>query len=186
MRTSFLTLAFSTPLFCAYLCGGQALRSTTKVTSAAVTGQITIDEVVGKQLHSNPVPKLKVYLLRIGESQPLVELQQSCRRATADPKADPLRAYQTCDQNLRHAVELLPTLHAAATTETDHNGKYEFAEVPSVGRYRVVGIKLVEGAEPLVVVGLTNELKPGASVTLNLSANFPWTRDATPSSPAAK
>jgi hypothetical protein len=151
-----------------------------KLQAVAVRGQITIDEVVGKKVQSNPIPKLKLFLLRVDDSLPLVELQQSCRRATADLHADPLRVYQTCSQNLRQAVALVPTLHAVATTETDRDGRYEFAAVPTADRYRVVGIKTVEGGEPLVTVGITNKLKPGESVTLNLSANDPWTRDATP------
>jgi len=180
MRKQVLVLSCSALYFYANLCGGQALHSTVRVPAAGVKGQITIDEVVGKKLQSNPIPKLKLYLLRVDDSRPLVELQQSCRRATADPNADPLRIYQTCHQNLRQAVALVPTLHAVATTESDRNGQYEFAEVPAADRYRVVGVKLVEGAEPIVMVGLTNRLKTGESVTLNLSANYPWTRDAAP------
>jgi hypothetical protein len=180
MRKQVLALSCSVLISCANLGGGQALRSTVKVPSAGVAGRITIDEVVGKNMQSDPIRRLKLYLLRDDDTQPLVELQQSCRRATADPHADPLRAYKTCDQNLRQAVEIIPKLRAVATTETDRDGHYEFAEVPAAGRYRVVGIKLVEGAEPVVVVGLTDKLRAGQRVTLNLSANFPWTRDATP------
>jgi multidrug efflux pump subunit AcrA (membrane-fusion protein) len=80
---------------------------------------------------------------------------------------------------LRQAVEIVPTPPVVATTETDRDGQYEFAEVLAAGRYRMVGVKLVEGAEPLVV-GITEKLKAGERVTLNLSANSPWTRDATP------
>jgi hypothetical protein len=179
MRKQVLALCCSALYFCCHLWGGQSLRSTIKDPSAGIKGQITIDEVVGRKMQSDPLPKLKLYLLRVDASQPLVELQQSCRRITGDPKADPMRIFQTCDQNLRQAVALIPTLHAVATTETDRNGQYEFAAVPSSDRYRVVGIKLVEGAEPVVMVGLTEKLKAGESITLNLSANFPWTRDAT-------
>ena len=67
-----------------------------------------------------------------------------------------------------------------ATTETDRKGQYEFSGVPAADRYRVVGVKLVEGAEPWVMVGITDKLKAGESISLNLSANYPWTRDATP------
>jgi hypothetical protein len=42
-------------------------------------------------------------------------------------------------------------------------------------RYHVVGIKIEKGSEPLVIVGVTNRLKGGERVTLNLSANDPWT-----------
>jgi hypothetical protein len=175
-----LALFCSALYFCSNLCGWQSLRSTVKVPSAGIKGQITIDEVVGKKMQSNPIPRLKLFLLRVDDSRPLVELQQSCRRVTADPKADPMRIFQMCDQNLRQAVALIPTLHAVATTETDRDGQYEFATVPAADRYRVVGVKLVEGAEPVMMVGLTDKLKAGESVTLNLSANYPWTRDTAP------
>jgi hypothetical protein len=180
MRKQVLALSCSALFSCATLCGGQALRSTATAPAAGVRGHITIDEVVGRKVQSNPIPKLKLYLLRVDDSQPLVELQQSCRRATADPNADPLRAYKTCDQNLRQAVVLVPTLPSVATTETDRDGQYEFAGVPAAGRYRVVGVKTVVGAEPIVMVGLTDKLRAGDRVKLDLSANFPWTRDATP------
>ena len=180
MRKQVLALSCLALISCAILCGGQALRSTATVPAARVRGQITIDEVVGKKVQSNPIPKLKLFLLRVDDSRPLVELQESCRRATADPNADPLRAYKTCDQNLRRAVDLVPTLRSVATTETDRDGQYEFAGVPASDRYRVVGFKLVEGAEPVVLVGVTEKLKAGERVTLDLSANYPWTRDATP------
>jgi hypothetical protein len=180
MRKQILALSCSVLLSCAILWGGQALRSTIKVPAGGVRGHITIDEFVGTKMQSNPIPKLKLYLLRVDDSQPLVELQESCRRAVADPHADPLRAYKTCAQNLRQAVALVPTLPSVATTETDRNGQYEFAGVPAAGRYHVVGVKTVEGAEPLVMVGITNKLRAGERVTLDLSANDPWTRDATP------
>jgi hypothetical protein len=180
MRKQILALSCSVLISCANLCGGQALRSTAKILAAGVKGHITIDEVVGKKVQSNPIPKLKLFLLRVDDSRPLVELQESCRHAVADPRADPLRAYKTCDQNLRQAVDLVPTLRSVATTETDRDGQYEFAGVPAADRYRVVGVRMVEGAEPMVVVGITEKLKAGESVTLDLSANYPWTRDATP------
>lgn len=180
MHKQILLLICSTLFSCAFLWGGQALRSTVNTPAAGVRGRITIDEVVGKNLQSDPIPKLKLYLLRVEDSRPLVELQERCRHATADPNANPLRAYQTCDQNLRQAVDLVPTLHSVATTETDRDGQYEFAAVPAAGRYRVVGVKREAGAEPVVVVGITEKLKAGERLTLNLSANFPWTRDATP------
>jgi len=175
------------PLFCAFFlscvvtCSGQqALRSTMNGPTAGVQGRVTIDEVVGRAAQSNPLPKLKLYLLRVEDSQPLVELQERCRRATADPNANPLRAYRTCDQGLRQAVDLVPTLPAVATAETDRNGRYDFPAVPAAGRYHVVGVRAVQGGEPLVLVGITNRLKAGDRVTLNLSANDPWTMPTTP------
>ncbi len=93
-------------LSCAVICSGQqALRSTVNGPTAGVRGRITMDEVVGRAAQSSPIPKLKLYLLRVEDSRPLVELQERCRRATADPNANPLRAYQTCDQGLRQAVQ---------------------------------------------------------------------------------
>jgi len=180
MRKHMPRLSCAILLFCAVLWGGQALRPTLRAPVAGVTGHITIDEVVGRKMQSNPIPKLKLFLLRVEDSQPLVELQQGCRRATADPDADPLQAYRTCSQNVRKAVTLVPTLPSVATTETDRDGQYEFAAVPAAARYRVVGVKIVQGAEPIVMVGLTEKLQAGARVKLDLSANFPWTRDATP------
>ena len=180
MHKQFLALSCSALFSCAALWGAQALRTTVKVPAGGIRGHITIDEWVGKNLQSNPIPKLKLYLLRVDDSRPLVELQENCRRATADPRVDPLRAFQACDQGLRQAVDLVPTLHSVATTETDRDGQYEFVEVPAAGRYNVVGVKTVEGAEPLVLVGTTYKLKAGERVTLNLSANDPWTRAKTP------
>jgi hypothetical protein len=165
---------------CAILWGGQAFRSTLKVPPAGVKGRITIDEVVGHDAQTNPIAKLKIYLLRVEDSRSLVELQEGCRRVTADLNVDPLKAYQTCEQNLQQAMDMLPTLPAVATTETDRNGEYEFAEIPAAGRYKVVGVKTVEGAEPYLVVGMTNKLKPGERVIINLSANDPWTKATTP------
>jgi hypothetical protein len=49
-------------------------------------------------------------------------------------------------------------------------------EVPATGSYNVVGVQSVQGAEPLVLVGIINRLRAGERVTLNLSANDPWTR----------
>ena len=160
--------------------GGQALRSTPKVATAGVRGQITMDEYVGSKLQSSPVPKLKMYLLRVPDSKPLVALQERCRRVTAAPNADPMQVYRTCDQNLKEAVDLVPSLPAVATAETDRDGQYEFPEVPATGSYHVVGVKTVEGGSPLVLVGMTNKLKAGDRVTLNFSANDPWTRAKTP------
>jgi len=178
MRKQILALTCSALYSCVVLWGGQALRSTVKLPVAGVTGHITIDEVVGKKLVSDPIPRLKLYLLRVDDTRPLVELQEGCRHAVADPNADPVRAYRTCAQNLRQAVDLVPTLRSVATTETDRDGQYEFAGVPAAGRYRVVGVKAEVGAEPVVVVGITHMLKAGERLTLDLSANDPWTRDA--------
>jgi hypothetical protein len=161
--------------------GGQALRTSVNVPPASIKGLITMDEVVvGKGLQSDSLSRLKVYLFKAEDCRPLVELQESCRRAIADPHADPLRAYNACHRHLTQAVALVPRLPSVDSTETDRQGSYRFENVPAAGRYQVVGVKMVQGAEPLVIVGVTGKLKAGESVTLNLSANDPWTRAATP------
>jgi len=180
MRTQALALSCSVLFYSTLLWGGQALRSTVKVPPAGLRGRITIDEVVGRQSQSSPITKLKIYLLRVEDSRPLVELQDGCRRAMKDPGADLVRAYDLCSRNLRRLVDIVPTLPSVATTETDRDGGYEFAEVPAAGRYYVVGVKPVEGAEPLAMVGSTNKMRAGESVTPNLSANDPSTRASTP------
>jgi hypothetical protein len=181
MRKQILAISCAMLFPCGVLCRGQqALRSNIKIPTAGVRGRITIDEVVGHAVQSNPIPKLKLYLLRADDTQPLVQLQERCRRATADANANPLRAFRTCDDGLRQAVNLVPTLPSVATTETDRYGQYEFPEVPAAGRYNVVAVKTVEGAEPLVMVGITNKLQAGDRITLNFSANDPWTRAVTP------
>ena len=161
---------------CACLWAGHALRTTVNVPLAGIAGRITVDEVVGRKLQSDPVLKLKLYLLKVEDSRPLQDLQLRCRRAVAQPNADPLRAYNTCAQSLAEAVALVPKLPYVASTETDREGFYTFENVPTTGRYQVVGVKQVEGGEPLVIVGITNKLKAGERVTLHLSANDPWTR----------
>jgi hypothetical protein len=67
-----------------------------------------------------------------------------------------------------------------ASTEADREGFYRFENLPAAGRYQVVGVKEVEGAEPLVIVGITIKLKARERVTLHLSANGPWTRASVP------
>src|SRR5579872_2957943 len=80
------TMLFSSGVFCR---GQQALRSTIRIPTAGLRGRITIDEVVGRAVQSNPIPKLKLYLLRAEDTKPLVQLQESCRRATADANSNP-------------------------------------------------------------------------------------------------
>ena len=87
-----------------------------------------------------------------------------------------MSVYNTCSQSLAEAIELVPNLPAVASTETDRDGNYTFDDVPAAGRYQVVGVKQGEGGEPIVVVGVTQKLKAGDRVTLNFSANDPWTR----------
>jgi len=164
---------------CACLRAGQAYRTTTTVPPpAGIQGRVTFDVFVGRKPQSDPVSKLKLYLLKDEDSRPLQELQQRCRRATAQPKVDPLSVYHICTQSLAQAVELVPTLPSVARTETDREGFYEFGSVPAAGRYHVVGVKIEKDSEPLVVVGVTNKLKGGERVTLNFSANDPWTGSA--------
>jgi hypothetical protein len=52
--------------------------------------------------------------------------------------------------------------------------------VPRLHPYRVVRVKMVEIAESLMVVGLTEKLGAGEPVTHDLSADYPPTRDVTP------
>jgi len=176
MRKEITSISCAVLFSCAYSWAGQALRTTTNVAPAGIAGRITVDEVVGRKLQSNAVSKLKLYVLRVEDSQPLQDLQQRCRRAVAQPTADPLRAYNTCAQSLAEALALVPKLPSVASTETDREGFYRFENLPAAGRYQVVGVKEVLGAEPLVIVGITNKLKAGERVTLHLSANDPWTR----------
>lgn len=180
MRKQILAMSCAALFSCALFGSGQALRSTPKSPAASVRGRITIDEVVGREPQTNPIPKLKIYLFRADDTRTLVELQEACRRGMKDPGANLMRAYDTCSENLRRIVEMVPTLPAVATTETDRDGAYEFAEVPAAGRYYVVGVKPVEGAEPLAMVGFINKAPAGVRITLNLSANDPWTRSTTP------
>jgi hypothetical protein len=180
MRKQNLILTCTALIWSATSLHSQALRSSPTARTAGVRGHITINEVVGRQAQSTPIARLRLYLLRVDDSRPLVQLQDSCRRAMKDPDQDPLRAYNTCSQGLRQVVELVPTLPAVATTETDRDGSYEFAEVPATGRYYVVGVKSLEGAEPWAMVGLTNKLVAGQRVSLDLSANDPWTQPKTP------
>ena len=76
-------------------------------------------------------------------------------------------------------MELVPTLPAIATTDTDGDGSHEFAEVAAAGHYYVGGVKTLEGAERWARVGLANKLMPGQPVTLDLSANASWTQPKT-------
>ena len=66
-----------------------------------------------------------------------------------------------------------------ATTATDCDGRYEFAGLPAAGRYHMAGV-MVEGAELLLIVAITSNMRAGEGITLNLSANYPWIRDAMP------
>jgi hypothetical protein len=82
--------------------------------------------------------------------------------------------------NLPHALVHVATLPCVATTDTDCHGQYEFVEAPSAGRYYVMGVTMVAGAETLVIVGLTDTLQASDRDTLDRSASFPWTWAVTP------
>lgn len=180
MQTRILTLIYAVLVLSTGILWGQALRSSPTARTAGVKGHITIDEVVGKEAQSTPVPKLKLYLVRADDSRELIALQESCSRATKDPGKDPMRVFNICSEALRRVVELVPTLPAIATTETGGDGSYEFAEVPAAGRYYVLGVKTLEDAEPWAMIGLTQRLEPGQRITLDLSPNDPWTHAKTP------
>jgi len=160
----------------ACLWAGQAYRTTTPLPpSAGTQGRVTLDEFIGRNPQTNPVGKLKVYLIKFEDSRPLQELQQRCRRATAETSINAMTVYHVCTESLARAVELIPTLPSVARTETDRDGFYQFDSVPAAGRYQVVGVKVIPDGEPLVIVGVTSKLKAGERVTMNLSANNPWT-----------
>lgn len=121
------------------------------------------------------MPKRIHPVLCVEDSRRFQELQQRCRRATAQPKADPLSVYNICTQSIAEAVDLVPNLPSVARAEMDREGFYEFESVRAAGRYHVVGVKKGEGSELLVIVGVTQKSKGGERVTLNLSENDPWT-----------
>jgi len=145
--------------------------------SVAVEGRITVVMNVNRTVSTYPLRNLPVYLFKLEQSRPLQELQRKCRKAMARPGVNPsnaFAAYNVCAQGLSDAVELVPRLPVAAATQTDREGFYHFDGVPSRLRYQVVAVK-VEDGEPIVIVGLTPQLKPGQRVKLDLSENDPWT-----------
>ena len=124
MRKQVLALSCSAIFSCALFCSGQTLRSTVRVPASSVRGRITIDEVVGREPQTNPIPKLKIYLFRADDTKALVELQEACRRGMKDPGANLMRAYDTCSQNLRRVVEMVPTLPAVSVCRLAPAGMY--------------------------------------------------------------
>jgi hypothetical protein len=159
----------------AALLGGQALRPAGEVSPASVRGRATVSETVNRTPSTNPVRDLQVYLFTMEASKPFEELQHKCRRAMAQPKADPLQTYHLCERALAEAFELIPRLPAAAMARTDRQGSFCFDNVAPGRQYHVIGVKRDEGGSPIVVVVKTTRLLPGQKLTLELSENEPWT-----------
>jgi hypothetical protein len=159
----------------AALYAGQAKQPVTEVSPASVRGRVTVFETINRTPTTNPVRDLRVYLFTPEASKPFEELQLRCRRAMAQPKADPVQTYQLCEKALAEAFELIPKLPAMATARTDHEGSFYFDNVASGRQYHVIGIKPDEDGRPIVIGAKTTRLRPGQKLTLELSENDPWT-----------
>jgi hypothetical protein len=159
----------------AALLAGQAKRLTRDVSPASVRGRVTVFEAINRTATTNPVRDLQVYLFISQTSKPFEELQHKCRRAMAQPEADPMQTYQLCETALAEAFELIPKLPATATTRTDPDGSFYFDNVAPGRQYHVIGLKPGEDGSPIVIVAKTPPLRPGQKLTLELSENDPWT-----------
>ena len=159
----------------AALYAGQAKQLVREVSPASVRGRVTVFETISRTATTNPVRDLLVYLFTPEASKPFEELQLRCRRAMAQPKADPVQTYQLCERALAEAFELIPTLSATATAQTDHEGSFFFDNVAPGRQYHLIGIKRDEDGRPIVIVAKTIRLRPGQKLTLELSENDPWT-----------
>jgi hypothetical protein len=162
------------------LCGaalyaGQARQPPGDVLPASVRGRVTVVENINRTVTTNPVRDLQIYLFTSEASKPFQELQRKCRRAMAQPHADPVRKYQLCEIALAEAFELVPNLPAMATARTGPDGSFHFDNVTPDRQYNVIGIKRDEVGSPIVIVGKTPRLRPGQKLTLELSENDPWT-----------
>jgi hypothetical protein len=159
----------------AALFAGQAKRPARDVSPATVRGRVTVFETINRTATTNPVRDLHVYLFNSEASKPFEELQRKCRRAMAQPKADPMQTYQLCERALAEAFELIPKLPAIATVRTDPDGSFHFDNVAPGRQYHVIGIKPGEGGSPIVIEAKTPPLRPGQKLSLELSENDPWT-----------
>jgi hypothetical protein len=159
----------------AALYAGQAKRLVEEVSPASVRGRATAIETINRKPTTNPVRDLQVYLFNPEATKPFEELQHKCRRAMAQPKADPVQTYQLCEIALAEAFELIPTLPAVATVKTGADGSFSFDNVPPGKPYHVIGIKAGEIGNPIVIVVKTTRLRPGQQLALELSENDPWT-----------
>jgi len=159
----------------AILYAGQAERLLKPTTPASVGGRVTVLETINRKPVTNPVRDLDVFLFTMEASKPFQDLQHKCRRAMAQPNADPVQTYKLCDKCLAEAFELVARLPATATARTGRDGSFRFENVEPGRSYHVVGIKPAEGGSPIVVVGTTARLRPHELVLLDLSENDPWT-----------
>jgi hypothetical protein len=149
------------------------------IPASSIVGRATVQMTVGKTYGEYPLARLKLYLLRAEDGKALHALQRKCRQALARTSSAPGATYDICSASQEEAAQLVPTLAAAATAQTDRDGNYRFDAVPAGGRYQVVGVKM-EGGEATLIVGLTALLKPGAELKLNLSENDDWTQAVPP------
>jgi hypothetical protein len=159
----------------AALYAGQAKRLVGEVSPASVRGRATVFETINRTATTNPVRDLQIYVFTLEAAKPFEELQQKCRRAMAQPSADPVQTYQLCEKALAEAFELIPKLPAMATARTGADGSFFFDNLAPGRQYHVIGIKPGEGGSPIVIVAKTTRLRPGEKFTLELSENDPWT-----------
>jgi hypothetical protein len=159
----------------AALYAGQAKQMAGKVSPASVLGRATVFETINRTPTTNPVRDLQVYLFTLEASKPFEEVQQKCRRAMAQPKADPVRTYQLCEAALAEAFGLVPMLPALATARTDPDGSFHFDNLAPDRQYHLIGVKRDQDGTPIVIVAKTPRLRPGQKLTLELSENDPWT-----------
>ena len=175
MRKLLLCLSWLGMLGGAALCAGQAKRLVSDVSPASVGGRATVFETINRTATTNPVRDLQVYLFTWEAGKPFEQLQHKCRRAMAQPKADPMQTYQLCETAQAEAFGLIPTLPAAATARTGPDGSFYFDGVAPGRQYHVIGLKRDEGGSPIVIVAKTPPLRAGQKLTLELSENDPWT-----------
>jgi len=175
MRKLFACLIWLGMLGGTVLSAGQAKRLVGEVPPASVRGRAIVFETINRKETTNPVRDLQVYLFNPEATKPFEELQYKCRRAMAQPKADPVQTYHLCEIALAEAFELIPTLPAVATTKTGANGSFSFENLTPGRPYHVIGIKPGEGGSPIVIVVKTTRLRPGQQLALELSENEPWT-----------
>jgi len=175
MRKLFACLSWLGMLGGAALFAGQANRLVGEVPSASLRGRAIVFETINRKATTNPVRDLQVYLFDPKATKPFEELQYKCRRAMAQPKADPVQIYHLCEIALAEAFELIPTLPAVATAKTGTDGSFSFDNVAPGRPYHVIGIKHGEAGSPIVIVVKTTRLRPGQQLALELSENEPWT-----------
>ncbi len=155
---------------------GQAQRLVKQMPApGGVSGHVTVVETINRTTVANPVSDLKVYLFTYEATRPFRELQHKCRRAMANPAADPVRTYQLCDQALAEAYALVPNLPAIATAQTGRDGAFQFDDVSPGREYHLIGVKPAEGGSPIVIVETIKGLRSGEKRKLELSENDPWT-----------